>query len=283
MAVPIITNPSPHLKALLRSLEPTLNEGVYVYTTPPQGFDVASLQPVAEFLETEGLSIIVKESHAVSADLPILFRAAWITLSVHSELSAVGLTAAVSQALYHAGISCNVVAAANHDHLFVPVERALDAMDVLKNLQSQANTQTVSLPSPIPMLSYEDGVAAMEWLQTAFGFREVVRMLDSQNRLAHGELEAGGGKVMLASPSPNYVCPKRRRLLLEAEQKCSELPWIFDGTLVYVENLDTHFQQALTSGAVILGEIEEGFPGRRYRAEDPEGHRWFFFEGTNNV
>ena len=64
----------------------------------------------------------------------MLFRAAWITLEVHSDLNAVGLTAAVSGALARAGISCNVVAAACHDHLFVPVEAAPAALACLESL-----------------------------------------------------------------------------------------------------------------------------------------------------
>jgi hypothetical protein len=65
-----------------------------------------------------------------------VFRAAWITLTVHSDLEAVGLTAAVSVALGAAGISCNVVAGTYHDHLFVPAQKAADAMAALRKLQA---------------------------------------------------------------------------------------------------------------------------------------------------
>ena len=57
---------------------------------------------------------------------------------MHSDLAAVGLTAAFSQALAQAGIGCNVVAGTVHDHLFVPAERAADAMAVLQALQEDA-------------------------------------------------------------------------------------------------------------------------------------------------
>jgi uncharacterized protein len=69
--------------------------------------------------------------------LTILFRAAWITLTVHSDLAAAGLTAAVSSALFEQGISCNVVAAAHHDHLFVPENCAEEALAVLKALSDR--------------------------------------------------------------------------------------------------------------------------------------------------
>jgi uncharacterized glyoxalase superfamily protein PhnB len=133
-------------------------------------------------------------------------------------------------------------------------------------------------PTVIPMLSYEDGFAALEWLAKAFGFRERVRLSTPDGRLTHAEMGAGDGLIMLASPTPDYQSPKRHRQVCEPARKWSAVPWIIDGVLVYVNDLDAHFAQAKAAGATILSEIEEGPPGRRYRAEDLEGHRWFFFE-----
>ncbi len=65
---------------------------------------------------------------------PYQYVAAWITLNVHSSLEAVGLTAAFAKALGDAGISCNVVAAYYHDHIFVDVKDAEKAMDVLQRM-----------------------------------------------------------------------------------------------------------------------------------------------------
>jgi PhnB protein len=56
------------------------------------------------------------------------------------------------------------------------------------------------------------------------------------------------------------------------------VPYIIDGVLVYVENVDAHIAKARASGATILSEVESGGPGKRYRAEDLEGHRWMFVE-----
>jgi PhnB protein len=133
-------------------------------------------------------------------------------------------------------------------------------------------------PSVIPMLSYEDGVAALEWLARAFGFRETARMTTPDGRLSHGEMKAGDGLVMLASPTPDYQSPKHHRDVCEQARKWSKVPWIIDGVLVIVRDLDRHFKRAREAGATVLSEIEEGPPGRRYRVEDLEGHRWFFFE-----
>jgi len=129
------SEPISDLAELLRSMRPVLNDGVYSFVTVPSGFDVMSVSPIATFLEREGLSLIVPEHVAVSHRLTPIFRAAWITLTVHSDLNAVGLTAAVSTALADAGISCNVVAAAHHDHLFVPADGAAEAMTALHRLQ----------------------------------------------------------------------------------------------------------------------------------------------------
>lgn len=132
-------------------------------------------------------------------------------------------------------------------------------------------------PDVVPMLSYEDGVAALEWLAHAFGFHERTRLIDEHGRLSHGELETGNGLIMLAT-TPNYQGPRRHRQHCEAARRWSSVPWVIDGALVYVDDVDAHYQRAKASGATILSEPEDGFPGRRYRAEDLEGHRWMFLQ-----
>ncbi|HKS55908.1 MAG TPA: ACT domain-containing protein [Steroidobacteraceae bacterium] len=126
------------LSTLLRSMEPELHDGVYAYCSVPHDAAIAALSPVVTVREREGLTLVVPESQALAAGLPVLFRAAWISLTVHSDLEAVGLTAAFSTALGQAGISCNVVAGAFHDHIFVPVTQAQQTMAVLRALQQDA-------------------------------------------------------------------------------------------------------------------------------------------------
>jgi PhnB protein len=133
-------------------------------------------------------------------------------------------------------------------------------------------------PSVIPMIAYEDGAAALDWLAKAFGFNERTRMTDDQGRLTHGEMETGGGLVMFASPTPDYQSPKRHRESCESAKKWSEVPYIVDGVLVYVDDVSAHAQQAKDAGANVLTDVEEDEYGKRYRAEDLEGHRWMFMQ-----
>ncbi|WP_342335234.1 ACT domain-containing protein [Burkholderia pseudomallei] len=133
-----MSQPVSDLAELLALMRPELNEGAYVFTSVQPDRDLSRLAPLATFRESEGLTVIIDEPTAVREGLPVLFRAAWITLTVHSDLQAVGLTAAVAAALTSASISCNVVAAAYHDHIFVPVERATDALAQLTELQSRS-------------------------------------------------------------------------------------------------------------------------------------------------
>jgi uncharacterized protein len=123
------------LICLLRTMSPVRNPGVYVFASLPTSSPVDVQSVVAYIREPEGASVVLAESDAIRLGLPILFRSAWLTLTVHSDLEAVGLTAAFSAALGQAGISCNVVAGAHHDHIFVPYEQADAAMAALVQLQ----------------------------------------------------------------------------------------------------------------------------------------------------
>ncbi len=135
-------------------------------------------------------------------------------------------------------------------------------------------------PSVIPMIAYENGPAAMDWLARAFGFRERARMLGEGGRLSHGEMSAGDGVIMLATPSPHYEGPKHHREECDAARRWSEVPYIIDGVLVYVDDINEHFKRAKAAGATVLSPVEESQEGRRYRAEDLEGHRWMFMQKT---
>ncbi len=135
-------------------------------------------------------------------------------------------------------------------------------------------------PDVIPMIAYEDGPKAMDWLSSAFGFKERTRMTDTDGRLSHGEMQAGEGVIMLATPTPDYQAPRHHRESCEPARKWSTVPYIVDGLLVYVDDVDAHFGRAKQNGATILSGVETSQNGKLYRAEDLEGHRWMFMERT---
>jgi uncharacterized glyoxalase superfamily protein PhnB len=144
--------------------------------------------------------------------------------------------------------------------------------------RSTGNKISMQDQSVFPMMAYEDAAAAMDWLARAFGFVERRRMTDKEGRVVHGELELSGNTVMVASPTPDYRGPKRHAEACEQARRWLKVPWVIDGVLVFVVDIDSHFTRARSEGATMLSEIESGGPGRLYRAADPEGHRWMFVE-----
>lgn len=135
------------------------------------------------------------------------------------------------------------------------------------------------MPGVVPMLAYRDGPAAMDWLARAFGFEVRERWLDEQGVLTHGEMATEHGVIMLATPSPDYEGPTAHRRHCAAADAWSSVPWVVDGVLVQVDDVDAHFDRAAAEGAVLLSDVEQGPDGSRlYRAEDVEGHRWMFLQ-----
>ncbi len=129
------------LQKLLKEMKPKLNEGEFVYCSVNSRSRAAELNPLCFFQEAEGVTVILRREDADKAGISYPIICAWITLTVHSALEAVGLTAAVSHALTDANISCNVVAAFYHDHIFVPIKDARQAMNVLWTLTGASHEQ----------------------------------------------------------------------------------------------------------------------------------------------
>jgi hypothetical protein len=129
--------PISDLAMLLASLRPELHDGVWAWCALPAGTSTEGVDAIATMREAEGPTVVVAEATALARGWPVAFRSAWITLTVNSDLAAVGLTAAFAGALGDAGIACNVIAGVHHDHLFVPIGRAADAMTALRALQAR--------------------------------------------------------------------------------------------------------------------------------------------------
>jgi uncharacterized protein len=123
------------LGTLLRSMEPELLPGEFVFVSAPE--PIVGLSASAMVSEPEGMTYVIPRVEADQHGLEYDFVAAWITLRVHSALDAVGLTAAFSTALAGAGIGCNVLAGRFHDHLLVPVDAASAALEALRALAAR--------------------------------------------------------------------------------------------------------------------------------------------------
>lgn len=127
------------LPTLLRHLEPCLSDEVFVFATLPPGAALPNGRaPQLLFREEEGLTLVLDEAAARDAGLNGAFRCRMITLRVRSSLEAVGLLAALAARLAGAGIAINPVAGFHHDHFFVPVERADDALRILRAVAAEA-------------------------------------------------------------------------------------------------------------------------------------------------
>lgn len=126
------------LDALLATMEPALADGVFVYACVPAGDLEGHLSrgPVGLFREAEGVTLILpaEAAEGLAASPPMRM----ITLTVHSSLEAVGLTAAFATALTGQGISANVVAGYHHDHIFVSERDGERALETLRALSRAA-------------------------------------------------------------------------------------------------------------------------------------------------
>jgi len=121
------------LEELIHAMRPEARDGEFVVVTT----ETPGLPAEAMVREAEGTTLVLRREDADAAGLAYDFVTSWITLTVHSSLDAVGLTAAFSTALADAGIPCNVLAGYRHDHLLVPSDRRDDALEVLAALTEQ--------------------------------------------------------------------------------------------------------------------------------------------------
>lgn len=127
-----------NLRTLLRTMNPQLHP-------QPIAFAKAAAAPpeaICTFREDEGLTVLIPVEDAGRLGLTYSYIAAWITLTVESDLDAVGFLAAITERLAEAEISCNVVSAFHHDHLFVPFDKRDEAVRILRELQSDVRTDS---------------------------------------------------------------------------------------------------------------------------------------------
>lgn len=126
-------------------------------------------------------------------------------------------------------------------------------------------------PRITPYLLYENVSGTIDWLASAFGFVERMRVPGPDGKTAHAEMRLADGVIMMGCPGPEYQNPKR-------------LGHVTQNLYVYVDDVDAHFERARKAGAKILEEPKDQFYGdRRYGAVDPEGHNWYFAQHVRDV
>ncbi len=129
------------LSTLIKNMSPQLNDGEYVFVSVDNLDKIDRKISLCEFKEAEGTTVILEKNRADALNLSYDYVAAWITLTVHSALEAVGLTARFSTELANHNISCNVVAGYYHDHIFVDKSAAEKALNALKTLAENAKNE----------------------------------------------------------------------------------------------------------------------------------------------
>ena len=131
--------PITDLPTLLRTLAPTLRDDEWTFCwLPGDAVRAHADAALASVREDGGVSLVLPCTHARAHGLPDAPAFRCITLTVHSSLEAVGLTAAVATALAARGIAANVIAGARHDHVLVPTARADEALAALQALSRDA-------------------------------------------------------------------------------------------------------------------------------------------------
>jgi hypothetical protein len=125
------------LESLLEHMEPEHVPGQYVFCSIDESdFDLVGT-PLLVFREVDGVTVVLLRDVAELNQLK--YENVWglITLTVHSDLTAVGFLAEITHHLAQADISVNVVSAYYHDHLFVPFSKVEKAMEVLTSLSAR--------------------------------------------------------------------------------------------------------------------------------------------------
>ncbi len=126
-----------------------------------------------------------------------------------------------------------------------------------------------NFPTITPGILYHNAPEMIEWLCNTFGFVKKLIIPGKDNRILHAHLTFGNGGIMLSS-AENYAFP----------ELCTSPVLTGVGTveiIVYVVDIEEHYNQAKEAGAEIIIPLEDkGYGGKGYSCKDPEGHVWAF-------
>ena len=132
------------LQTLLASMRPRLDDRMFVFASVTPGQPLPQEAGIVmRFSEREGTTLVLPMEDAARVGIEGTFPCRMITLDIHSSLEAVGLLAAILPRLAAAGIGVNPVSAFHHDHLFVPAERADDALTILRGIVEEAQAGAI--------------------------------------------------------------------------------------------------------------------------------------------
>ena len=226
------------LATMVASLTPELHDGVYCFVSVPLGTPHDFLPSVATMREPEGITLVLPESDAVRGRFEILFRAAWISLSTPSELTMVGLTAAVARVLADEGIACNVIAGAHHDHLFVPAAQGEQALAALLQLRKHVAPPITRDGYTITSdTSAVDVGAVHAFLTTSYWAEGISRGLVARAvrgslcfSLFQGDVQVGFARVVTDRATYAYLCDV---YVLDAHRGRGLARWLMETVLAH--------------------------------------------------
>ncbi|MGE3151228.1 MAG: VOC family protein [Nitrospiraceae bacterium] len=140
-------------------------------------------------------------------------------------------------------------------------------------MSRKVNAIPVGYEGATPYLIIKDAARALEFYKKAFGATEIIRVAAPDGKVGHAEIKIGAAIIMLADEFPDMNCRS---------------PQSFGGTpvsiLVYVQDVDTFINQAVSAGATVLRPVENKFYGDRAGSlQDPFGHQWHFATHVEDV
>jgi len=124
-----------------------------------------------------------------------------------------------------------------------------------------------------PYLIVNNGAAALEFYKKAFGAAELFRMTKPDGRVGHAEIKIGDSVIMLADEAPEMGA--------RSPQSLGGSPV---SILLYVEDVDRVFNQAVAAGAKVQRPLQNQFYGDRMGGvTDPFGHVWYIATHVEDV
>lgn len=135
-------------------------------------------------------------------------------------------------------------------------------------------------PSIVSCVFYRDPIAAMTWLEAAFGFETTELVTDDAGHVGHAEMQFRGSPVQIGAEWQGRELGDAR-MLSPASLGGAATQFL---RISLDAGIEAHCEQARSAGAQITQEPEDQFCGARtYRAKDREGHVWNFSQEVRKL